>query len=143
MTLFTRLSQISSGEGTSIGIEMLGGKDGQVKVRISPELGPTPANATEEEAQLRALMAAPLTLMGTPEEIDDLLTKRLSERAPIQASGAEALNSLAAKMAAASKQAQDYKAAPAKTDSDTSDPAVSATPAPKEPTKAPTLDDSF
>lgn len=151
MSLFTRLSQLASSEGSRLTLEITGAGNGQIKVRVTPDLGPTPSNATDEEVTLRALMATPITILGTPEEADTLLTEQLEKRTPIQASGASALNDLAAKMAAATQKAQAVKpsaktaatepAATAKAEASEAKPKAPAETA--EPVKAPTLDDGF
>lgn len=149
MTLFTRIAQLVSGEGDRLHCEIIGAQDGQIKVRVTPDLGPTPSNATDEEAELRALMATPITVTGTPEEVDTLLDEHLAKRAPMQAGGADALSVLSAKMAEAAQKAKEAKPAAKSSGGSSIKAAAAAAPAkakeeqaPK-PTKAPTLDDSF
>lgn len=146
MSLFKQLDTLLTGENDRLHCEITAVKGGGIQVRITPDLGATPSNASVEEVNIRALMATPITVSGQPDEVDALLSEHLAKRAPIQVAGSDSLNALAAKMADATKKAeaaQPSKAAP------TSKAEAAAEP-PKEPeevapkqTKAPSLEDSF
>lgn len=149
MTLFTRLSQLILRQGDRLHFELIGSEEAQIKVLITPDLGPTPTNASDEELNLRTLLATPITITGKPEEVDSLLNEHLAKRAAIQRNGVDALNALSAKMAEAAKQASNAK--PAKSEKpgkSAKAAAAEAPPSPKEevkptPVKAPSLTDSF
>lgn len=147
---FEKLSSIFQGEGTRLVCEVVEAGSGEITVRITPDLGATPSNASEEEANLRALLAVPMTLTGTPAEVDGMLDEHLSKRAPIQKSGSDALAGLASKVAKATEAANSAKpkAAPkqggeASADSTSGSQESSSPSQSAEPEKAPSLDDSF
>lgn len=150
MTLFTRLATALNAKGARLDFEMVAMDDaGKIRLRVTPNLGACPDNATDEEQQLRALLGAPLTIAGTPEEVDEALAERLNERMAIQAEGTEALSALREKMAAAaeaSKKAKPAKAAKSAGNKTASQPApASEEEAPGKVTRTdtatPTLDD--
>lgn len=152
MSLFQQLDTLLTGENDRLQCEITALKEGGIQVRITPDLGATPSNATDEEINLRALMATPITVSGQPDEVDALLEEHLAKRAPIQVAGAGTIDALAAKMADATKKAEAAKPAKstkAETPAKGSKAEAAAQP-PKEreevepkQTKAPTLDDSF
>lgn len=110
MSLFTRLATALNAKGARLDFEMVALDDSdQVRVRVTPNLGACPDNATDEEHQLRAVMGAPLTITGTPEEVDAALEERLAERMDVQAQGVTALSALREKMNAATQAADKAK----------------------------------
>ena len=146
MSLFHQISKLLSGENDRLSVDVIGMAKGEIKVRISPDLGPTPSNASDEEVEIRALMASPLTVTGRPEEVDQLLEEHLSKRVQVQQIGADALNTLSAKMVTAAKKASSATPkADTKSNADSSaePPSGTETAAPAEPTKAPSIEDSF
>jgi PRTRC genetic system protein E len=111
MSLFTLLSRALNAKGSRLDFEMIAIGDGQLRIRMTPNLGPTPENATKEELQLRAYLATPMTLNGTAEGIEELLEQKLKERLDAQNIGVPALNRLQEKMLAASAAADNAQPA--------------------------------
>jgi len=109
MSLFTRLATALNAKGARLDMEMVALGDGQYRVRITPNLGACPENATDEERQLRAHLSTPLTIPGTAQGIDDVLEQRLMNRLEIQDVGINALNELHKKMSAAAAAAEKAK----------------------------------
>ena len=144
MSLFAKIAQLSSRKGDRISFEVSFLGNNEIRVMATPDLGPTPSNATDEEVELRAALASPLTITGTPEEVDTLLTEHLMRRQAVQREGVTALASLEARIKQASEKAG--KADPTKAATKTAKATKSATaaaPADPVPEKAPTLEDSF
>lgn len=152
MSFFKRISTLIATKGNRLHIEIVGIEDGQIRVRVTPDLGAVPENASTEEAELRALLSIPLTLVGTPEEVDQLLEQHINQRAEPQAVGLAALSNLTEKMTAAADKAASAKPAAstagksakkvAATDTAT-DTVTAKAPVSEAPAKAPTLDSSF
>lgn len=143
MSLFQTLAALSNRLGDRIHMEMTTIEDGQYRVMVTPDLGATPANAGAEETELRAALSAPLTITGTPQEIDALLTEHVQRRAPAQQAGAEALATLEDRIRAAASKAKP-EAGKAKSGGKASaSPQATEPEAPAAPVKAPTLEDSF
>lgn len=154
MSLFTRLATALNAKGARLDMEMVALGEGQYRVRVTPNLGACPDNATDEERQLRAHLSSPLTIPGTAQGIDDVLEQRLMERLEIQDVGINALNELQKKMSAAAAAAEKAKPkasgkastttkaasqpAPASDDVDDAPAKVS-----RNDTAAPSLDENF
>lgn len=140
MSLFARIAQLTAEKDDRLHVEIVGLKGGEIRVRMSPDFGPTPSNASNEEAELRALLSTPITITGTPSEVDAALSEHMDNRAPIQASGMDALGALQAKMATATSKAKQATPSAAATGGAGAKPAEKK---PTKPAKAPTLADSF
>lgn len=143
MSLFSRLAKLSSREGDRLQFEMVGTSNNEIRVRVTPDLGPTPENASDEEIELRTLMATPITISGTPAEVDELLSEYLDKRVETQTVGADALATLTEKMAQAAHNAKAAKPSAASAKATTPKAKKSESKAPEGPAKAPTLEDSF
>lgn len=146
MSLFKQLDMLLTGENDRLQCEISAVKGGGIKVRITPDLGATPSNASDEEINIRALLATPITVSGQPDEVDALLAEHLAKRAPVQVAGSDSLNALAAKMADATKKAETAQPTkPAKSSKAEAAAEPLREPEGVEPrqTKAPSLDDSF
>ena len=146
MSLFQTLSALSNRLGDRIHMEMTTIENGQFRVMVTPDLGVTPANAGAEETDLRAALSAPLTITGTPQEIDALLTEHVQRRAPAQQAGAEALATLEDRIRAAASKASKAKPEAGKAKSGgkaSASPQATEPETPAAPVKAPTLEDSF
>lgn len=87
MTLFSRIARFSTQAGSRSHFEMVGLGDDRIRVLITPDLGPCPSNASEQELQVREILGRPVTIVGTPEEIDLLLEERLNKRVVVQDKG--------------------------------------------------------
>jgi PRTRC genetic system protein E len=109
MSLFTRLAQALNAKGARLDFEMVALGDGHYRAMMTPNLGACPENASDEERQLRALLASPLTISGTASDIDEALEQRLAERIAIQNEGLASLDALREKMKAAAAAAEKAK----------------------------------
>lgn len=87
MSLFSRIARFSTHPGSRSHFEMVGLGDDRIRVLITPDLGPCPSNASEEELQVREILSRPVTVTGTPEEIDLLIEERMNNRVVVQDKG--------------------------------------------------------
>ncbi|MGF6282026.1 PRTRC genetic system protein E [Pseudomonas frederiksbergensis] len=106
------------GANTSATIEVQGLGEGQIKVIYTPNLGPTPHNASDDVVNLRAAICKPMVVAGTANEVEDAfvehikmkavaVTRGLSMLDEIERIGAAALASAKVKAPAASATADE------------------------------------
>lgn len=117
---------LTTGLKASIQIEGLG--NGAVKLIYTPEIGPTPENASEAVIQLRAAISKPMVVSGTPEEIESAFADLIANKAAVVGRGLGALDEierLASKAVdeAKAKHAGKPAAAPVGRDDDDGDEA--------------------
>lgn len=138
MATFTELAAALTTKGSRLDMEVVALGEDQFRVRITPNLGECPTNASAEEIQLRNLLGVPLTLSGTAPDLDEALHARLTERLEVQEQGLSAMDTLRenmSKAAEAAKKAKPKNSAP-------SGKATAAKPSTQEkPAEAPTEDD--
>ena len=106
MATFTELAAALTTKGARLDMEMVALGDGRFQVRITPNLGPCPINASDEEVQVRSLMGVPMTLTDTPDEIDEALHERITQHLEVQAVGVSALDAYREKMSKAADAAK-------------------------------------
>lgn len=145
--MIPQLSKLVSTPGSRVHFEVIHAGDGQIRVRVTPELGPTPDNASDEEVQLRAAMGMALTMSGTPEEIEQKLAARMNEHRALLdeaqislQSLRERLNASQARAEAAQSNATSTNAAPASTKPETATASAASQPVPATVDDAPTLE---
>ncbi|EPJ2933969.1 PRTRC system protein E [Pseudomonas aeruginosa] len=141
-TFFTAISQALTDSNKRINIDVSGLEGGRVKVVLSANIGPTPAKASEAEIKLRAAIAKPMMLSGTPEEVETALFERVRSHAEVVNHGMTALDEIrklseaavqAAKPAPSAPTAAKGNSAAAEDDSDDSDLESGSEPATKPP----------
>ncbi|MFJ2456662.1 PRTRC system protein E [Pseudomonas protegens] len=93
-TFFTAISQALTDSSKRINIDISGLEGGRVKVVLSANIGPTPAKASEAEIKLRAAIAKPMMLSGTPEEVEAALFERVRSHAEVVNHGMSALDEI-------------------------------------------------
>ena len=76
-TFFQAIATALTGTNKSLNIDVQGVANNQIKVLISANLGPVPADAGPEETKLRVALAKPMLITGTAEQIEDALASRL------------------------------------------------------------------
>lgn len=134
---------------TSATIEVQGLGDGQIKVIYTPNLGPTPHNASDEVVSLRAAICKPMVVAGPADEVEDafgehikkkaaVVTRGLSMLDEIERIGAAALASAKAKAPAATPADEGGAVDDDDLDSDDDDAQNPGNPAPVAGDAAPT-----
>ncbi|MBM3105664.1 PRTRC system protein E [Pseudomonas sp. V1] len=93
-TFFQAISQALTDSNKRINVDITGLEGGRIKVVMSANLGPTPAKASEAECKLRAAIAKPLLLSGTPEEVEGALFERVRTHAEVVNHGMSALDEI-------------------------------------------------
>ncbi|HHH9441213.1 TPA: PRTRC system protein E [Pseudomonas aeruginosa] len=111
-TFFTAVSKALTDSNKRISIDLSGLDGGRVKVIVSANIGITPENATDAEKKLRAAIAKPLVLSGTPEEVEAALYARVSAHTEVVNAGMSALDEIR-KLGEAAVQAAKPAAKPA------------------------------
>ncbi|MDF9779153.1 PRTRC system protein E [Pseudomonas baetica] len=66
---------------TSATIEVQGLGEGQIKVIYTPNLGPTPHNASDDVVNLRAAICKPMVVAGTADEVEDAFCEHIKKKA--------------------------------------------------------------
>lgn len=103
---------------TSATIEVQGLGEGQIKVIYTPNLGPTPHNASDDVVNLRAAICKPMVVAGPADEVEDAFAEHIKKKAvavtrglsmldEIERIGAAALASAKAKAPAAPAAADE------------------------------------
>ncbi len=136
--LFTRLaSAMRPGEGLLFSLNALTGD--RIEVLVQPKL-PEATDLPDDAARIRAALAMPLRLTGTPAEVSDLFADHLQAFQTARADAADALGDLLQTLKQVTGEARKQAAtAPAPTTSKigaAAKPAPSAEPA-SEPAPAP------
>lgn len=80
--------------GQSAGVEVQGLGEGKVRLVFTPKIGETPEGASEEVIALRAAIAAPFVVTGTPTEIEQAFAFRMSEKTAVLNRGLSALDEI-------------------------------------------------
>ncbi|MDF5950309.1 PRTRC system protein E [Pseudomonas aeruginosa] len=111
-TFFTAISQALTDSNKRINIDVSGLEGGRVKVVLSANIGPTPAKASEAEIKLRAAIAKPMMLSGTPEEVETALFERVRSHAEVVNHGMSALDEIRKLSEAAVQAAKPAPSAP-------------------------------
>ncbi len=89
---------------------------GELQVIVRPFVGPVSDKATEELRQLKAALAQPIKVVGTPEDIEAALAQAVEEQAPKRntwANRAAELDAAIAAAAASDIKKKKTKSAPA------------------------------
>lgn len=105
-------------DGLKATVQLHGLANGQVQLIYTPDIGPTPENASEAQVNLRAAIAKPLVITGTPVEIEEAFAERIGEKAEVVKRGQQALDEIARLASAAVAEAgakAASKPAPAQT----------------------------
>ncbi|HHG4594546.1 PRTRC system protein E [Pseudomonas aeruginosa] len=146
-TFFTAVSQAVAMSKQRINVDIEGLGDGRIKVLLSANLGPTPENASASEVQLRAALAKPLLVSGTPEEVEEALHERVKAHAAVINEGAsllEQIRSLGAKAMAERKGGAPATAAqPEEEDDDVEEERGDSKPVAQQTTPAPAAPAAF
>lgn len=115
MTFFAAVSRALTEQSKSVFIEVSGAGEGRIRVVITPDIGQVPADATPEAAQVYSLMARPLLVSGTPDEVESSLVARLGQLTALLDEGEstlQALREIKAKASVAAPTAPNLPATP-------------------------------
>lgn len=75
-------------------VEINGVGDGKIKLIYTPEIGPTPDNASDEIIKLRSAISRPLIITGTPEEVERAFAQKVEDSAKVVKRGLSALDEI-------------------------------------------------
>ncbi|MHC5195169.1 PRTRC system protein E [Pseudomonas frederiksbergensis] len=110
------------GANTSATIEVQGLGEGQIKVIYTPNLGPTPHNASDDVVNLRAAICKPMVVAGTADEVECAFAEHIQKKAVAVNRGLSMLDEIerigAAALASAKAKAPAAPAADAGVDFD-------------------------
>ncbi len=79
---------------TSATIEVQGLGDGQIKVIYTPNLGPTPNNASDEVVNLRAAICKPMVVAGLADEVEEAFVEHIKKKAVVVTRGLSMLDEI-------------------------------------------------
>lgn len=99
-------------EGLGATIDLQGLAGGRVKLTYTPNIGPTPDNASADIINLRSAMARPFVVAGTADEIEAAFADRVASSAQVVQRGLSALDEIERLASAALEKARS-KATPA------------------------------
>ena len=99
-------------EGLGATIDLQGLAGGRVKLTYTPNIGPTPDNASADIINLRSAMARPFVVSGTADEIEAAFADRVASSAQVVQRGLTALDEIERLASAAVEKARS-KATPA------------------------------
>ncbi|MCU9528511.1 PRTRC system protein E [Pseudomonas mosselii] len=80
--------------GLKATVQLEGLADGNIKLIYTPEIGPTPENASEAVVQLRAAISKPMVVSGAPAEIEEAFANLIASKAAVVARGLSALDEI-------------------------------------------------
>jgi len=80
--------------GLKATVQLEGLADGNIKLMYTPEIGPTPENASEAVVQLRAAISKPMVVSGAPAEIEEAFANLIASKAAVVARGLSALDEI-------------------------------------------------
>lgn len=107
--------------GLKATVQLEGLADGNIKLMYTPEIGPTPENASEAVVQLRAAISKPMVVSGAPAEIEEAFATLISSKAAVVARGLSALDEIERLASAAVGEAKAKPSATPPAASDFSD----------------------
>lgn len=96
--------------GLKATVELHGLGDGKIKLLYTPDIGPTPENASEAVVQLRSAIAKPMVVSGTPEEIEEAFAELIASKSAVVRRGLSALDEIER---LANKAVEEAKSKPA------------------------------
>lgn len=137
MSFFSAVANAVAGAepGKRLFIEAVGTGDGKIRLILTADVGQVPNDATPEMAQVYALMARPLVVVGTPAEMEAALAGKLGQMRERLDEGNEVLDALRQlKEQAKSSAAKAASTPPKPADAEEQ---TEATPAPESPAAAP------
>jgi PRTRC genetic system protein E len=96
MSFFSAVANAVAGAepGKRLFIEAVGAGDGKIRLILTADVGQVPNDATPEVAQVYALMARPLVVVGTPAEVEAALAGKLGQMRERLDEGNEVLDAL-------------------------------------------------
>lgn len=135
-TLLNALAPMMTAQNTKLTLDVTNAATpGELQVIVRPLVGPVSDKASEELRQLKAALAQPIKVVGTPEDIEATLAQAIQEQAPKRAVWANRAAELDAAIAAAA--AKDIKASKSKATASKTTASTTATqPANSEPSAA-------
>ncbi|HDS0957080.1 TPA: PRTRC system protein E [Pseudomonas putida] len=107
--------------GLKATVQLEGLADGNIKLMYTPEIGPTPKNASEAVVQLRAAISKPMVVSGAPAEIEEAFANLIASKAAVVARGLSALDEIERLANAAVGEARAKPSATPQAASDVSD----------------------
>ncbi|MCG8911015.1 PRTRC system protein E [Pseudomonas sp. DP-17] len=139
-TFFSAVAPAVANAKQRITVDIEGLGEGRIKVLLSANLGPTPEKATDAEAALRAALAKPLVVAGTPAEVEAALLDRVTHHVQAVNEGSamlEQIRSLGAQAIAAVQKPATKPAAPVEASDEDDDEAGDSQPPAAEHTQQP------
>ncbi|GAB3385756.1 hypothetical protein [Azotobacter armeniacus] len=96
MSFFSAVASAVAGTepGKRLFIEAVGAGDGKIRLILTADVGQVPDDAAPEVAQVYALMARPLVVVGTPAEVEAALASKLGQMRDRLDEGNEVLEEL-------------------------------------------------
>lgn len=120
-TFFHAVASVLTANTSAI-IEVQGLGEGQIKVIYTPNLGPTPHNASDDVVNLRAAICKPMVVAGPADEVEDAFAEHIKKKAVAVTRGLSMLDEIerigAAALAGAKAKAPAVPAADAGGDLD-------------------------
>ncbi|MCP1515681.1 PRTRC system protein E [Pseudomonas rhodesiae] len=80
--------------GLKATVELQGVGEGRIKLVYTPDIGATPDNATQSLMKLRAAIAKPLVVTGSPLEIEEAFALLVGEKSAVVKRGLSALDDI-------------------------------------------------
>lgn len=99
--LINELSKSLTEPGSRLQFEMGHLDEGTIRFRCTPELGAIPANASEEEVQIRIALSQPLIVSGTPQQVAAGLDHYLGQHRQLVEDGIASISAMREKLNAA------------------------------------------
>jgi len=149
MSFFSAVaSAVATEPGKRLFIEAVGAGDGKIRLILTADVGQVPNDATPEVAKVYALMARPLVVAGTPEDVEAALAGQLGqmrERLDAGNEVLEELRQLKAQAKSSAAKAPGKAQAPADADADAEEPSEPETPAsePESPAQPASIGAAF
>ena len=122
--MIQELAKALTQQGSRLHFEMCNAGEGSIRVRVTPDLGPAPSDASDEEIQLRAAITSPLSITGSPAEVEASLANHLGQQREIVAEGVASISALRERLNAATAKAQQAKPSAGNKGSKASSPAT-------------------
>ncbi|AJE23903.1 hypothetical protein [Azotobacter chroococcum] len=95
MSFFSAVaSAVATEPGKRLFIEAVGAGNGKIRLILTADVGQVPNDATPEVAQVYALMARPLVVVGPPAEVEAALAGKLGQMRERLDEGNEVLDAL-------------------------------------------------
>lgn len=148
MSFFSAIAGAVATEGKRIFVEAVGAGDGKIRLILTADVGQVPDDAAPEVAKVYALMARPLVVVGTPQEVEAALAAKLGQMRERLDEGNEVLEALRqlkeqAKSSAAKAHSKPQAPADAEEQAEAAPEAEQPTAAPESAPQPASLGEAF